>query len=71
LLATGGEATREFEDLHHAMQQPVKLANRLCPSCKGPLDAYQYQYSSPVTIEGCPDCGGVFLEDGELASIQD
>lgn len=31
---------------------------------------YQYAYASPVELDGCESCGGVFLQDGELAAIQ-
>lgn len=48
--------------LHGRMQ-------KLCPNCALPLEPFTYQLCSPVTLDTCDSCGGVFAEDGELTAI--
>jgi Zn-finger nucleic acid-binding protein len=43
---------------------------RMCPSCYFPLYKYHYLYNSPVELDGCEECGGFWVEDGELAKMQ-
>jgi Zn-finger nucleic acid-binding protein len=43
---------------------------RRCPACKMPLEQYHYLYHSPVVLDACPDCGGFWVEDGELSRMQ-
>ncbi len=47
---------------------PAKL--RRCPQCDCVLDPYQYAYDSPVQLDGCPGCHGIWVEDGELAKMR-
>ncbi len=42
-----------------------------CPRCQVALDTYRYLYDSPVKIDSCPKCNGVFVEDEELPGIAD
>jgi len=37
-----------------------------CPSCKNEMVIYEY---SDVEVDHCPDCGGVWLDAGELEQI--
>lgn len=37
-----------------------------CPRCGGRL---AHQVNHGVTIDKCPDCKGIFLDDGELESL--
>jgi Zn-finger nucleic acid-binding protein len=45
-------------------------SRRVCPDCMEPLDRYQYLHTSPVELDYCPRCGGVWVDDRELANIQ-
>jgi Zn-finger nucleic acid-binding protein len=42
------------------------MANLICPSCKSEMTT---QEDPDITIEKCPDCGGVFLDKGELNAL--
>lgn len=41
-----------------------------CPSCAGLLHVYHYEYNSPIELETCMDCGGFWVQEGELLKIQ-
>lgn len=47
-------------------QKPAGPSWRRCPDCQLPLEEYHYLYTSPVVLNTCRDCGGVWVEDGEL-----
>lgn len=40
-----------------------------CPGCRKPMRAYAYRYSSDIRLDGCEACGGIWVQDGELAKI--
>ena len=44
---------------------------RPCPKCTG-ITMLQHKFSreKPVTVDECPNCGGVWLDGGELAEIR-
>lgn len=37
-----------------------------CPKCLTPMNSFE---RSGVTIEHCPECGGIFLDRGELERV--
>ncbi|NLE65121.1 MAG: zf-TFIIB domain-containing protein [Elusimicrobia bacterium] len=41
-----------------------------CPHCQIPLRVINYAYDSGVMVDKCPQCGGFWLDKGELESIQ-
>ena len=43
---------------------------RICPNCASNLESTQYQYKSSITIDCCPTCGGIFVDQGELDEIR-
>jgi Zn-finger nucleic acid-binding protein len=42
---------------------------RSCPHGHTLLETYRYLYDSPIEIESCPMCNGVFIDNDELAEI--
>ena len=46
------------------------VSRRACPDCLVPLERYLYQHSSPIELDACPRCNGVWVDDRELAKIQ-
>lgn len=63
----------EEEHLPAVEAQPgveAKSAPRRCPDCDRTLDRFQYMYNSPVQLDACEGCGGIWVEDGELRKIQ-
>lgn len=49
---------------------PNLHARRSCPACGLIMVPYRYQYTSPVTLDGCDECGGIWVDGGELAQIR-
>lgn len=39
---------------------------RLCPNCRQPLRPYNYLYTSNIRLDTCEQCGGVWVDNGEL-----
>jgi len=39
-----------------------------CPACDSNLNSYSFY---KITVEGCPECKGVFLDQGELRKLKD
>jgi Zn-finger nucleic acid-binding protein len=54
-----------------AERNRVAPSRRLCPVCHIPLFRFLYHYDSPVELDTCESCSGVWVEDGELRAIQD
>jgi len=46
-------------------------ATRQCPVCHDTVMAeYNYMYSTPVRIDACPNCHGIWVQDGELRAME-
>ncbi|HWN95623.1 MAG TPA: zf-TFIIB domain-containing protein [Methylomirabilota bacterium] len=63
-----GEALAKVEFNPLAAVLPEK---RPCPKCMG-ITMLQHKFSreKPVVVDECPNCGGVWLDGGELAEIR-
>ena len=50
---------------------PVVPDKRSCPKCLG-ITMLQHKFSpdKPVMVDECPNCGGMWLDGGELAEIR-
>ena len=67
------------EGLGEALQQALNYprandANRgqlLCPKCNIPMQIHKYKRSKEVNVDECYNCGGFFLDSGELTEIRD
>ena len=42
-----------------------------CPKCNEPLHRHQYKSDKEINVDECYDCGGFFLDSGELTHIRD
>ena len=49
----------------------IVLERRRCPKCPD-ITMLQHRFSreKPVVVDECPNCGGVWLDGGELAEIR-
>ena len=56
------------EKINKAYRQRSKV---ICPRCRVNMLEYNFAYDSPIIINRCPKCSGVFLDPGELAMIKD
>lgn len=45
-------------------------SKRRCPDCEELLQQYNYQYSSTILLDTCPDCAGFWVQEGELVAMQ-
>ena len=50
-------------------QKKMEVAVTSCPSCDSLLHKYHYQYDSPIELHACLDCGGFWVQEGELEKI--
>ncbi len=41
----------------------MSMANGLCPKCQAPMRSYE---RSGIVVDRCTECGGIFLDRGEL-----
>jgi Zn-finger nucleic acid-binding protein len=48
------------------IERPAAGHKFQCPKCRGQLESYE---CIQLTVEHCPNCGGVWLDKGELESI--
>jgi Zn-finger nucleic acid-binding protein len=76
LRLDGNNAMVELEDAivpsdAHVEFKVLKETPRACPNCRNPMDKMRYLYNSPVMLDSCSKCGGVWVEDGELRSMRD
>jgi Zn-finger nucleic acid-binding protein len=72
LLARDPIVMVTLEDSTVPTVDPVyrRPSERHCPDCAVPLHEYHYLYSSPVSLDACTDCGGIWVEDSELRQMQ-
>ncbi len=70
LLRAGTEAVQQVDDqVAPTVEEPRTLTTRKCPVCRVPLYHYRYLQTTEVILDGCEQCGGVFVDDGELGAI--
>lgn len=54
-----------------ASEKVDRQAERACPHCRDvPLRRHFFSVKRKVEVDECPDCGGMWLDVGELASIR-
>lgn len=62
---------KDFQDQLDGLEPAKSAAARPspCPLCRKPMDRYQYDLSSGIWVQACPDGEGVWLERGEVIKI--
>jgi Zn-finger nucleic acid-binding protein len=48
---------------------PEEVVQRRCPRCAVLLHPYRYLYESPVELDGCAQCHGIWIDNGELRKV--
>ncbi len=52
-------------------QVAIVPGRRSCPKCVGVvMMQHKFRPDNPVVVDECPNCGGVWLDGGELADIR-
>jgi Zn-finger nucleic acid-binding protein len=75
IRARGGN--QAFEDLDEMVQpKPEYLhleenKHRRCPNCTSTMRRYRYMYTSPVFLDSCDSCGGIWIDNGELKKMKE
>ncbi len=71
LQQKGSDALNEVEDacVPGGLTRVDTPYPKRCPGCGKSMWAYAYRYSSDIRLDGCEACGGVWVQDGELAKI--
>lgn len=59
---------RAVPDVYYS---PDETVDRRCPRCAIPLHPYRYLYETPVELDGCTQCRGIWVENGELRHIHE
>ena len=54
----------------YALARQKTQANVECPKCASALHAKEYGYCSQILIDRCLECGGVWLDAGELQALE-
>jgi Zn-finger nucleic acid-binding protein len=68
VVALDDHIVREVKQGTGAASHPIHALH--CPDCAMPLEAFHYEYSSPVQMNACPDCGGFWMLEQELLKLQ-
>ncbi|MCS6829567.1 MAG: zf-TFIIB domain-containing protein [Armatimonadota bacterium] len=59
---------RAYPDVKY---NPEETVNRRCPRCAILLRPFFYLYDSPVELDRCEQCHGIWIEDGELHKMHE
>src|SRR5580700_796715 len=46
-------------------------STRRCPNCERVMDRIRYMYDSPIQLDSCETCFGLWVEHGELCKMQE
>jgi Zn-finger nucleic acid-binding protein len=57
-------------EIRHGASAPLATMTLHCPDCAMPLTPFHYEYTSPVQMNACPDCGGFWMLEQELLKLQ-
>jgi Zn-finger nucleic acid-binding protein len=60
----------EDKNVSQMEQRVIGHSVRNCPDDSMTLQEYHYCYDSPIIIQVCTECGGFWIEDGQLKKMQ-
>jgi len=49
-------------------EEQINVVN--CPKCNSGMEPINYDYSSGIILDRCPNCQGLWLDGGELEKVQ-
>jgi len=64
-----GEALKEA--LNYPRANDGSRGQLICPKCNIPMQIHKYKRSKEVNVDECYNCGGFFLDSGELTEVRD
>jgi Zn-finger nucleic acid-binding protein len=63
---------KELEDIFQPNPFVLKpKAKMTCPACQVELVEFEFKHSPGIKLDGCPQCKGIWVDDGELKAIND
>jgi Zn-finger nucleic acid-binding protein len=51
------------------LEKSPTTGSKKCPSCTATMEEFRYLYDSPVLLDSCPACFGIWVENGELRAM--
>jgi Zn-finger nucleic acid-binding protein len=57
--------------LQHPRSNGTHRTKLLCPKCGLPMHQHLFESQKEINVDECYQCGGFFLDSGELKSIRD
>ena len=63
------EQAKELEDRVAPVAEASPNLLHICPRCQCGMTGFGYAAAGVVHLNSCPQCNGVFIEDGELGAI--
>ena len=61
----------ESENVPSVTREESANPDRRCPKCNAVLESFHYAYHTPVVLDSCISCSGIWVQDGELANIEE
>ncbi|MBL8066143.1 MAG: zf-TFIIB domain-containing protein [Chthonomonadaceae bacterium] len=58
------------DQVQHSQATEISHIHRRCPKCECVMSSYHYAYKSAILLDGCDQCGGIFVDQGELTDIE-
>jgi len=69
-LAQAGKATVGWaEQLFEASTEPLEVDEALCPQCGVALYPFEFKHTPGITLDACPRCRGIWVDDRELEAL--
>jgi Zn-finger nucleic acid-binding protein len=65
-LGSALEAALRYPRNNHGQRGQIN-----CPRCSIPMHTHKYDKAKEVNVDECYNCGGFFLDSGELTEIRD
>jgi len=69
LAKAGAGALRRLDDQHADTGFYTRRPEARCPTCRKPLTPFSLPYAPEVTLDGCRECRGVWVDEGELSAL--
>ena len=69
-LAQAGKATIGWaEQLFEPGAEPLEVDEARCPKCGVALYEFEFKHTPGITLDACPRCRGIWVDDGELEAM--
>jgi Zn-finger nucleic acid-binding protein len=63
-----GELEERFQPSPADRKRQTRMS---CPTCSVDLFEFEFKHAPGIRLDGCPNCKGIWVDDGELQAIQE